>query len=169
MAAVAGTMNTALWRLLVAVCAVASVWCGILLARTPASYSTGYDGTDPSVGKCAQGAGVAPIIAQAPLFGDNGQRVGTLRLRRSSTCFTSWGQVVLTAGAAKQLRGRKIEVIASRPADNRNAVYERELTGNNTTFGNQLGVTACVRATARILASGGRSAGAQAATDCIAP
>ena len=87
-----------------------AVACAIFVirdaAQTAASYSTGYDGTDP--GRCALGGIHAVSIVppgQVALLGEGGARIGTLRLRRSLTCATMWAQVVLTPSAAMKSQG----------------------------------------------------------------
>lgn len=106
------------------------------------------------------------IVAQAPLLGAGGRRIGTLRLRRSLNCSTQWGQVALSRTVARRLRGRVLQITAVRPADNRLAPYPLTLRGGTVGFGNQLAATACVLAEAQLIASAGQPAGPLVRTAC---
>jgi hypothetical protein len=148
---------------------LAALACCVIIIRDAAqvgvSWATSYDGLDP--GSCV-GRNVG-VLAETPLLAEGRQRIGTLKLRFSPNCSTSWGQVVLTAAAEKNTLGRFIEVTAIRPVDNRVTVSETELHGGplgRYVFGNELGASPCVEVQARLLAGNGRPAGPLAQTAC---
>jgi hypothetical protein len=117
------------WVLLLVAAGVACVFVVRDAAKTPVSYSTGYDGTDP--GSCAYGVKQVSIVAdgQTPLIGEGGRRIGTVLMRRSLKCDTVWAQVFLDRESSKQLKGRIVEIVMRRPADNRVAPYPLTLKG----------------------------------------
>ena len=160
-----GSLNRVIWPVLL----LAAVACAVIIIRdaasTTPSYSTGYDGTDPS--QCARGGPAeAPVVARVPLLGDRSSEIGMLRLRRSRLCATEWGQIALDPSAAHALKGRTIEITAVRPADDRHAPYPLLLRGGNVGFGNQLGATSCVEAQAQLLPRGMASGGPTTTTPC---
>jgi hypothetical protein len=157
-------------RVAFALLLAASAVCSVLLihdaAVKPKTYTSGYDSTDPGV--CANPASAVAIVrgGAAPLLDATDTRIGTIRLRRSERCETIWSQVLLTAQAAKTLKGRVVEITMLRPADNRLAPYALELKGGREGFGNQLAATACVQGMAQLLPGGGQSGGPSARTQC---
>jgi hypothetical protein len=155
------------WVVLLVVAAVCAVIVVHDSTATPRSYSSGYDVTDP--GRCAQGAGQAPVIpqSQVSVLDEAGRRIGDMRLRRSLKCATEWAQIVLTDTAARRLKGRVIRIDVRRPADNRRASYPLELHGGTVGFGNQLAATACIEGTAQLLAGRAQPSGPVARTGCI--
>ena len=167
MAQISRWLSRIVWTILV----IGAAGCSVIVisdaASTPASYTTGYDGTDP--GSCALGANEAPIVphGQATLLGDNSRPIGVIRLRRSLKCDTTWAQLVLTNPAAKELKGRVVEIIVRRPADNRIAPYPLPLRGGTIGYGNQIGATACIEGEAQLVAGQGRPGGPEARTPCV--
>jgi hypothetical protein len=151
---------------------VPALACTVLVihdAATPApSYASAYDGADPH--PCTQGAGNAGPIDSVPLKAANGTVLGELRLIESRKCGSLWPQVHLTAAAEKATLGRTIRLSVNRPADNETAPYNLALKGGpygRWGFGNMLGGTACVRASAQLLAGDGQPAGPVEQTKCF--
>lgn len=159
-------MIRAAFALLLAAFVVCSVFVIHDAAVKPKTYTSGYDGTDP--GACADPVSAVAIVrgGDAPLLDGAGARIATVRLRLSERCETIWAQVLLTAQAAKALKGRVVEITMLRPADNRLAPFQLELKGGSVGFGNQLGATACVQATAQLLPGDGQPGGPPATTKC---
>lgn len=154
------------FALLLVVFAVCSVFVIHDAAVKPKTYTSGYDGTDP--GACADPASAVAIVSggTAPLLNGAGVRIAMIRLRRSERCETIWAQVLLTAQAAKALKGRVVEITMLRPADNRIAPYQLKLKGDQVGFGNQLAATACVQGTAQLLPGNGHPGGPPSRTRC---
>jgi hypothetical protein len=143
------------WASIVSVLVVGALGCAFVVVRDAAKisrdYASAYDDTDP--GNCAEGAGVAVEVpgGRVELLGERHEAIGSLQLIRSTRCATIWAHVTLTSSAARQLKGRTLEIVVVRPADEERAPYPLPLKGGQEGYGNQLGATACIEGQAWLL------------------
>jgi hypothetical protein len=158
------------WVPVISVLTVGALGCAVVVVRDassiPRDYASAYDDTDP--GTCALGAGVAVEVpgGHTELLGERHGSIGSLQLVRSTRCATIWAHVALTSGAAVALKGRTLEIVVVRPADNERAPYPLPLKGGQEGYGNQLGATACIEGQAWLLRTKNHPGGPVVHTPC---
>lgn len=100
-------------------------WLG---KRPDPDYASSYDGLDPHLTQCDDGATVIPDSSTS-LLDLQGQTVGSVDLKASAACGTVWARVRINADDAPRLKGQIVHIEMLRQGDGKSVVYPLLISG----------------------------------------
>ncbi len=134
------------WKIAVIAGSMALLTCAVVIAilmnqhgkskvqrESPSGPALGSDGSDPKVTGCALGATNTDSV---DVFYPSQHLAGTLELRASVRCGTSWGRFTPTSALSRS-SGLTIEIDMHRPADDGSAPFSIKYDGQ-VVYGNML-------------------------------
>jgi hypothetical protein len=120
-----------------------------LNSELPVNYRSAYDGIDPYHAGCTgDPTGKGTVLASSAVIYRN-MNLGILDLEYSPLCGSHWGRFAISSLGLQILKGSELTLVATRPADNTQAMYS-QLVGRHPglyLYGNMVGGGVCGEAT----------------------